>query len=285
MKKFLLSLSIAAMSISAAQAETVYFQEDFEWLEPYAKAGKNGNGEPASGNTIGTNGAESEAPKADACKVDDISALEAMQQKGYDLVSVYDFLNNKNKTDIALYLQQNYLKFNKTGKTTSNGKGFQLGLVLPSIKGIPEGKDVCVSFDWCPMKQGSGMFDKTELCVIVENGDDVRYVDAPVATWEDNADYEWKTAVVSLAGITVNDNTKLTIRTTEANWELTTAQRWFIDNIKVYSEDASSIDEIGIDMNAPVEYYNMLGIRVENPGNGLYIVKQGNKTAKKFIVR
>lgn len=40
MKKFLLSLSIAAMSISAAQAETVYFQEDFEWLEPYAKAGK-----------------------------------------------------------------------------------------------------------------------------------------------------------------------------------------------------------------------------------------------------
>ncbi len=88
--------------------------------------------------------------------------------------------------------------------------------------------------------------------------------------------------MVSLAGITVNDNTKLTIRTTEANWELTTAQRWFIDNIKVYSEDASSIDEIGIDMDAPVEYYNMLGVRVENPGNGLYIVKQGNKTAKEI---
>ena len=52
MKKLLLSLSIAAMSISAAQAETVYFQEDFEWLEPYAKAGKNGNGKPAAGNTI-----------------------------------------------------------------------------------------------------------------------------------------------------------------------------------------------------------------------------------------
>lgn len=85
MKKLLLSLSIAAMSISAAQAETVYFQEDFEWLEPYAKAGKNGNGKPAAGNTIGTNGVEAEAPKADACKVGDVSALEAMQQKGYDM--------------------------------------------------------------------------------------------------------------------------------------------------------------------------------------------------------
>jgi len=52
MKKLLLSLSIAAMSISAAQAETVYFQEDFEWLEPYAKAGKNGHGKPAAGNTM-----------------------------------------------------------------------------------------------------------------------------------------------------------------------------------------------------------------------------------------
>lgn len=37
------------------------------------------------------------------------------------------------------------------------------------------------------------------------------------------------------------------------------------------------------DENAPVEYYNLQGIRVANPENGLYIVKQGNKVTKRII--
>ncbi len=41
MKKFLLSLSVVALAMSAAaQTETVYFQEDFEWIAPWAQAGK-----------------------------------------------------------------------------------------------------------------------------------------------------------------------------------------------------------------------------------------------------
>ena len=40
----------------------------------------------------------------------------------------------------------------------------------------------------------------------------------------------------------------------------------------------------GIDAeNAPVEYFNMQGIRVENPESGLYIRRQGNKTEKVVI--
>lgn len=35
--------------------------------------------------------------------------------------------------------------------------------------------------------------------------------------------------------------------------------------------------------NAPVEYYNLNGVRVENPSNGLYIVKQGSKVTKQVI--
>lgn len=34
------------------------------------------------------------------------------------------------------------------------------------------------------------------------------------------------------------------------------------------------------DVDAPVEYYTLQGIRVENPGHGLYIVKKGNKVTK-----
>jgi hypothetical protein len=32
-----------------------------------------------------------------------------------------------------------------------------------------------------------------------------------------------------------------------------------------------------------VEYYNLQGIRVENPESGLYIRRQGNKSTKVYI--
>lgn len=41
-----------------------------------------------------------------------------------------------------------------------------------------------------------------------------------------------------------------------------------------------ALESIGSDVNAPVEYYNMQGIRVNNPDNGLYIKVQGNKATK-----
>ncbi len=40
------------------------------------------------------------------------------------------------------------------------------------------------------------------------------------------------------------------------------------------------IEEIGVDANAPVEYYNLQGVKVANPENGIFIKKQGNKTTK-----
>ena len=38
------------------------------------------------------------------------------------------------------------------------------------------------------------------------------------------------------------------------------------------------------DANAPVEYFNLQGVRVSNPENGLYIRRQGNKV-EKIIIR
>lgn len=37
------------------------------------------------------------------------------------------------------------------------------------------------------------------------------------------------------------------------------------------------------DVNAPVEYYNLQGIRVANPTKGLYITRQGKKVSKTYI--
>lgn len=40
------------------------------------------------------------------------------------------------------------------------------------------------------------------------------------------------------------------------------------------------VEEIVIDANAPVEFYNLQGIRVLNPDRGIYIVRQGNSVKK-----
>ena len=39
------------------------------------------------------------------------------------------------------------------------------------------------------------------------------------------------------------------------------------------------IDEVGAD-NAPVEYYNLQGVKVASPENGIFIKKQGCKATK-----
>ena len=46
---------------------------------------------------------------------------------------------------------------------------------------------------------------------------------------------------------------------------------------------AAGIEDIVIDENAPVEYFNLQGVRVANPENGLYIVRQGKNVTKQII--
>ncbi len=58
--------------------------------------------------------------------------------------------------------------------------------------------------------------------------------------------------------------------------------------MKVYGTDAKSNTQTGIediveDANAAVEYFNLNGIRVANPENGLYIRRAGSKVEKVFI--
>lgn len=54
---------------------------------------------------------------------------------------------------------------------------------------------------------------------------------------------------------------------------------------KVVLPDNAGVDGITIDKdnNAPVEYFNLQGIRVDQPANGLYIRRQGSATSKVVI--
>lgn len=53
--------------------------------------------------------------------------------------------------------------------------------------------------------------------------------------------------------------------------------------ISVVENSSSAIDEIGVDENAPVEYFNLQGIRVENPENGIFVRRQGSNVSKVVI--
>lgn len=53
-------------------------------------------------------------------------------------------------------------------------------------------------------------------------------------------------------------------------------------------KDLSGVEDVindinGIDNNAPVEYYNLQGIRVDKPSKGVYIRRQGNSTTKVMV--
>ena len=57
-----------------------------------------------------------------------------------------------------------------------------------------------------------------------------------------------------------------------------------VTKVSLITVDQSGIDDIGSDSNdMPVEYYNLNGMRVDNPANGIFIRRQGNKVSKIYI--
>lgn len=57
-----------------------------------------------------------------------------------------------------------------------------------------------------------------------------------------------------------------------------------VTKVSLITVDQSGIDDIGSDSNdMPVEYYNLNGMRVDNPANGICIRRQGNKVSKIYI--
>lgn len=60
----------------------------------------------------------------------------------------------------------------------------------------------------------------------------------------------------------------------------------YVNQVYVYYKEVkqgSGVAETLVEEDAPVEYYNLQGVRVANPENGLFIVKQGNKVSKKIF--
>jgi hypothetical protein len=197
-------------------AKDIYFFEDFEWLDPWSEVNN-------AGQTVETDDLGAQASWITTPKIDGVSALDTLLGKGYE------FLRVTTKTPgECIYLQRNYLKFGKTA--------YQAGIILPKLaEDIPASATPVISFDWCPMRQGSGKFDPVNLIVIIANGSDEVIFDIPEAGFELGQTLEWIRAEVDLTGVEITTDTKITIRPT--NWEISTANRYFLDNIEISSED------------------------------------------------
>ena len=57
--------------------------------------------------------------------------------------------------------------------------------------------------------------------------------------------------------------------------------KWAKFNLVKASE--AGVENIEIDNNAPAVYYNLQGVKVANPENGVFIKVQGNKTSKVLV--
>lgn len=65
--------------------------------------------------------------------------------------------------------------------------------------------------------------------------------------------------------------------------EPTDAAKLQVYPIEYNNEAYVGIEDIEADNNAPVEYFNLQGVRVANPENGLFIRRQGNKVTKVIV--
>lgn len=207
--------------VDKGAVETVYWAEDFEWLEPWTS-------QKPAGDTIGENNSNATAQQLGTNKVDGVSTYSALLAKGYEIIATHHSSKEERKPEAQTYLQRNYLKFGLTG--------YQSGIVLPKIEGVPSDTHLLLSFDTSTQRQGTDtgeVFDDTILVVIVETGTNRNDFELTVPHPEAKGAYKWYKVEVDLQGVNITPDTKITIRNADSQWPSSQALRWYLDNIKI----------------------------------------------------
>ena len=283
MKKLLLSVAVAAMAFSAAAEDIVYFQSNFEKTWEVFKDWKGtGANVDKSIDAFGSDGVNNYLPNI-ATTVKDANGKTALQYLADEGWIIFGGGVDPNPTVAnGANWQKFYLKLGSGKK--------QNGVTIPAIEAFGDGVDnITFSFDWFPFRSGStsgaGVYDDTELVVIVANGNDEKQYLVPVIKPAEGARYEWYPVNIALENVTLNKNTRISVRPIDAQYLpngtiQTPNYRYCINNFKVTGKDGAGVADITVDENAPVEYYNLQGVKVANPENGVYIRRQGNNVTK-----
>lgn len=205
--------------------ETVYFEEDFEWLEPWSAIGT--KGKPAA-DIVGTNQANTEQPQIIAadCLVDGRTPAEELAARGYEFLREWASSKDGDSSHECIYIQRNYLKFGKTG--------YQGGVIFPKMESLGNGiSGLKFAFDWYTQRQGSGVMDPTELVVIVTTGNDEQTFNVPPLGLPEGSEAKWVRAEIDLGSLSLTKDTRITIRNIDDQLKSGKALRWHLDNVRL----------------------------------------------------
>jgi len=169
------------------------------------------------------------------------------------------------------------------GKYYLNGSGYNKtafevsSLAVSPVIDLTGKKAVTMSFDHAAKFQTT----LKELCgvqVREENATD--WTPLTIAQWPTAG--SWDFANSGDIDLSAYDGKKIQIAfkygsTTEG------ADTWEVKNLVIKGKSSGVAEIEVVDEDAPVIYYNMQGVRVANPENGLYIRVQGNKATKVLV--
>lgn len=214
---------VATSFVVTGKYQTVFWAEDFEWLEPWSS-------QKPAGQTVETNNPDATAQQLGTNKAtvdgQTLTTYQALLARGYEFPICCAPDKDPRAPEAQTYLQRNYLKLGLTG--------YYSGVKLPPIDNIPAGTKLAMKFIWCSQRQGSGTWDATDLVIVVKNGDDEQQYLVPTYHFAKDEVYKWISAYVEMPGAVITKDTKITIRNVDSQWPAASgALRWFIDNIKI----------------------------------------------------
>lgn len=221
------------------------FEDDFSWLAPFIAQYADLNPGNKVGDTVGSDGSDSNAPNAyTTAPFNTEEFAAAFAEKGY--VDLYP--DNK-----VIYPQDEYLKFCKTKANGNTGLELNLGKYIEGTQNLD------LSFDFCMMVQGSGTVDGGTMTVVIVG--DGTFADgtkrADFTTAQETGHYLWNKAKATILGAT--SNTKLdfvngNVIKEDGTYDFTTnfgAGRFFLDNILVVPGEDPVVFKETFDWLAP----------------------------------
>ncbi len=266
---------------------TVYFSDDFEWLQPWVAANE-------LGDPVGTNDALAKGisingeGENDRLGKDGRNVFETMMDPSLVADDKYKREGNGYKTRIypsssAYYTFIAHNGYLRCGSDNHNG-----GLRTPEVNVPADETELYLEFDWCPAFNADGSFHETELLVQTRPGDVVQ-IDNFAHNFQKGDTPKWNHVCIDLfenENTTVGEKFNCMIQNVTSQC-VAGEFNYFIDNIRISNKklETSGVSEVVVeeDSNAPVEFYNLQGVRVYNPENGLYIRRQGNRVSKCYV--
>lgn len=278
MKKIFTLLAVAAMAFTAYAAEPIFLNMG---TVPVLDA----EGQPE----LGTDGKPKTKPNYSSISGDYTDIYTGTAVQGCDGLK---WVNNA----VTMFLVKADKTYSGGITNTENNKSIKLSNGAPNVLNLPEGFTVGTIefYGYCNDKNagrvayiasilneaGETVYEGTEAGETLPRIAALPGYDAFVPEGEKKDDEFW-------ASFTLDQMPKITCKLTKP----VSGKLWFKNGGKqpcVYiklipADDQSGIADIVADENAPVEYFNLQGIRVANPENGLYIRRQGNKVEKILV--